>query len=271
MPAADAMTAVTADGIDFVDENNAGSGFLALLKHVAHATRADTDKHFHEVRAADGKEGHIGFAGNGAGQQGFARAGRADHEHALGNAAPEFLELFRIAQKLDQFLHFILGFLDPGDVAKGDLVLVAREHAGFGFAEIESPFAGHADLLAEEEIKNEEKNGDREEPENGLADDIRIGPDGWLDAGGGQFLLQVTGEIQVNGRLKGDGLGLRALAQIKSAESLRGAAFLDHECERIILVVLDDLFAVEQLEKAIIGNVLDVGVGAAAKDHGQPD
>ena len=35
--AADAVTAMPADRVDFVDENNAGRGFLALLEHVAHA------------------------------------------------------------------------------------------------------------------------------------------------------------------------------------------------------------------------------------------
>ena len=35
--AADAVAAMTTDRVDFVDENNAGRGFLSLLEHVAHA------------------------------------------------------------------------------------------------------------------------------------------------------------------------------------------------------------------------------------------
>ena len=52
---------------------------------------------------------------------------------------------------------FLLGFLDAGHVLEGDLVLVPREHAGLGFAEIQRAFAGHADLLAEEEIEDEQE------------------------------------------------------------------------------------------------------------------
>ncbi len=86
----------------------------------------------------------------------------------FGNASAEFLEFLRVAQELDQFLDFILGFLDSGDVLEGDLVFVAREHARLGFAEIERAFAGHADLLAEEEIENKRKSGDGQKTEEGL-------------------------------------------------------------------------------------------------------
>ena len=34
-------------------------------------------------------------------KQGFASAGRADHQHALGNTATEFLKFFRITQEFD--------------------------------------------------------------------------------------------------------------------------------------------------------------------------
>ena len=173
--AADAMAAMTADRVDFVDENNAGRGFLALLEHVAHAAGADADKHLDEIRTADGEERHIGFAGDGAGEQRLAGAGRPDQKHAFGNAAAEFLKLLRVAQKLDQLLDFVLGFLDAGDVFEGDLVFVPGQHARLGFAEVERAFAGHADLLAEKEIENEQKERDREKTDerSGRARSIR--------------------------------------------------------------------------------------------------
>src|SRR5437762_5556939 len=70
------MPAMTPDRVNFVDENNAGRRFLALLEHVAHARRADADKHLHKIRAADGEERHIRFACDSACQQCFARADR---------------------------------------------------------------------------------------------------------------------------------------------------------------------------------------------------
>src|SRR6202040_872701 len=111
------MPAVTADGVNFVNENDAWRGFLALLEHVANTACADADKHLNKVRTADGKEGNIRFACNRACQQRLACARRADHQDALRNAATKFLKFFRITQKLDELLHFILGFLDTGDIA----------------------------------------------------------------------------------------------------------------------------------------------------------
>src|SRR6266550_1771743 len=163
MSAAHAMTAVTAYRVNFVDENDARRGFLSLLKHVADARGADADEHLHEIRAADGKERHISFTRDGARQQGLASAGRADHQYALGNTATEFLKFFRITQKLDQFLHFVLGFLHARHVAKRDLVFVTGEHPRLGLAEIECAFAGHADLLAKQKIEDQEEKRDRQE------------------------------------------------------------------------------------------------------------
>ena len=145
-----------------------GADFFALLEHVAHARGADADEHLHEIRAADGKERHVSFSRDGAREQRLASARRADHQHALGNAAAEFLKFFRIAQELDELLHFVLGFLDAGHVAKRDLVFVAGEHPRLGFAEIERAFASHADLLAEQEIKHQQEKRDRQKTDHGL-------------------------------------------------------------------------------------------------------
>ena len=168
MSAAHAMAAVTADRVDFVDENDARRGFLSLLEHVANARGADADEHLHEIRAADGEERHVSFTGDGARQQGLAGARRADHQHALWNAAAEFLKFFRVAQELDQLLHFVLGFLHAGHVAKRDLVLVTGEHARLGLAEVQRAFAGHPDLLAEQEIKHQKEKRDRQETDHRL-------------------------------------------------------------------------------------------------------
>src|ERR1700730_1300039 len=51
--AADTVTAMTADRVDFIDKNNARRGLLALLEHVAHTGGADADKHLHEIGAAN--------------------------------------------------------------------------------------------------------------------------------------------------------------------------------------------------------------------------
>ncbi len=91
--AAEAGAALAADGVDLVDEDEAGGVLLALVEEVADARGADADEHLDEVRAADGEEGHVGLAGHGPGEEGLARARGADEEDALGDAAAELLEL----------------------------------------------------------------------------------------------------------------------------------------------------------------------------------
>ena len=92
--AADAVTAMTTDRVDFVDENDARRGLLALLEHVAHAAGADADKHLDEIRAADREERHVRFAGNGAGEQGFAGSRRSDEQARLSECGRRVSETF---------------------------------------------------------------------------------------------------------------------------------------------------------------------------------
>src|SRR5436190_11179653 len=192
------MASMTTDRVNFVDENNARRGFLALLKHVANPAGANPDKHLDEIGTADREEWDISLAGDGAGEQGLAGAGRPDQKHAFRNAPPEFLKLLRITQKLDQLLHFILGFLDSGNVAESNFIFVAGQHARFGFAKVESALAGHADLLAEEERENEEKERDGQKTKNGLGAQVRFVSDGRLNADRGKSLLQIETEIQID-------------------------------------------------------------------------
>ena len=86
VPAAEARAAVAADGVDFVDEDDAGRVLLALLEEVADARGADADEHLDEVRAADREERDVGLAGDRAGEQRLAGSRGAHEEHALGDA-----------------------------------------------------------------------------------------------------------------------------------------------------------------------------------------
>ena len=60
--AAKAGAAMAADGVDFVDKDDAGRVLLGLFEHVAHAGGADADEHLDEVRARNGEERHVGLA-----------------------------------------------------------------------------------------------------------------------------------------------------------------------------------------------------------------
>src|SRR5438045_8497368 len=109
---------MTPNCVNLVDENNARRRFFTLLEHVAHARCTDADKHLNEVRAADGKEWNVRLARNGTRKERFASARRPDHQDAFWNASAEFLKFFRIAQKLDELLHFFLCFLDTYEILK---------------------------------------------------------------------------------------------------------------------------------------------------------
>ena len=80
--AAEAGTALAADRVDLVDEDDARTVLLGLLEQVAHAGGADTDEHLDEVRTGDGEERHPGLARDGAGQQRLTGSGRPVEQHA---------------------------------------------------------------------------------------------------------------------------------------------------------------------------------------------
>ena len=169
--AAEAGAAMAADRVDFVDEDDAGRVLLGLLEHVAHAARADADEHLDEVGAGDGEERHVGFAGDGAGEQRLAGAGRADQQHAARDAAAEPLELLRVAQELDDLLQILLGLVDAGDVLEGDAAMRLGQKLGLRLAEAHRLAAGALHLAREEDPdadqRDERQPGDQQRDEPG--------------------------------------------------------------------------------------------------------
>ena len=156
--AAEAGAAMAADRVDFVDEDDAGRVLLRLLEHVAHAARADADEHFDEVGARDGEERHVGLAGDGAGEQRLAGAGRADQQHAARNAAAEPLEFLRVAQEFDDLLQILLGLVDAGDILEGDAAMRLGQQLGPRFAEAERLAARALHLPRQEDPHADERN-----------------------------------------------------------------------------------------------------------------
>src|SRR4029077_18535575 len=116
--------------IDLVDEDDAWGVLLRLVEEVADARGADSDEHLDELRAGDAEEGDARFAGDRLGQQRLPGAGRADHQHALGDARAERGELIRKLEELDDLGELLLCLLHAGDVVEGDGRLVTAEQAG---------------------------------------------------------------------------------------------------------------------------------------------
>ena len=148
--AAQAGATLAADGVDFIDEDDARRVLLGVLEHVAHAGRAHADEHFDEVGAGNREERHLGFAGNALGQQRLAGAGGADQQQAARDAPAQLLEFLRVLQEVDDFLDFFFRFVAACNVGEGHLVVVLVEHARLALAEAEGAALAAALHLAHE-------------------------------------------------------------------------------------------------------------------------
>ena len=155
--AAEAGAAMAADRVDLVDEDDARRVLLRLLEHVAHAGSADADEHLDEVGAGDGEERHVGFAGDGAGEQRLTGARRADEQRAARNASAEALELLRVAQELDDLLQVVLGFVDAGDVLERDAAVALGQQLGARLAKAHGAAGAGLHLAHEEDPHRDEQ------------------------------------------------------------------------------------------------------------------
>ena len=167
--AAHAVTAMTTNGVDFINEDEAGRIFFALLKHVAHTAGADTDEHLDKVRTADAEERHIRLARDSLGEKCFSCSGGAHHEDALGDFPAETLKLLGVFQKLDDLPDFFLRFFDTGNIFEGDFVAVLVEHLGAALAETERAASGGFHLLADEQEQAEQHEDREQRHEDGSA------------------------------------------------------------------------------------------------------
>ena len=144
MATAQTGATLTAHGIDLVNEDNARRAFLGFLEHVTDPGGAHADEHFDKVGTRNGEERYLSFACYGAGQQSLAGAGRPHHQGAARNHAAQFLKLAGIAQEVDHFLDFFLGFVAASHVIECDLDLILFDQLGFALAEIHGATAGSA-------------------------------------------------------------------------------------------------------------------------------
>ena len=201
----------TANGIDFVDEYDAGGFLLGLAEEVAHARCAHAHKHFHEVAAGEREEGHVGFAGYSLGQQGFTGAGRANEQCTLGDFTAQIGVAVGVLEEVDDFLDLGFGFGEAGHVVEGDLggIIAVEEHS-FGLAHGENAGATAAHSAQQQHPQRNQKHNRAKHPED-------VGPCAGLlilDVAGEQAALapsvDAVGELIVGGNVSHDlALGCR--------------------------------------------------------------
>ena len=119
MAAAESGAALTAHGVDLVDEDDRRRVLFGLFEHVAHAGGADTHEHLDEVRTGDREEGNPGLPGHGPGQQCLAGARRAVEQHALGDLGAQSLVTRRVLQEVLDLVELFDGLVGAGDVGEG--------------------------------------------------------------------------------------------------------------------------------------------------------
>ena len=136
VPSAHTGAPLAANGINFVDENDAGTVFLGALKQVADPGGAHPHEHFHKLGTREGEEGHACLSRNGLSQESFTRSRGTDKQNALGNFRAHGGEALRGFQESDHFLEVLFGFLYSGNVIKFDARLGLHCKAGLGLAEL---------------------------------------------------------------------------------------------------------------------------------------
>src|SRR5690606_29679878 len=124
---------VTTDCINLINKDNTWCMTFCLFEHVTHTRCTNTHKHFHEVRTRNTKEWHFRFTGNGFGKQGFTCTWRTDHQNTTWNTSTETFKFGWVFQEVDNFNHFLLGFITTGNIDKSDFNLVFRQHFDFRF------------------------------------------------------------------------------------------------------------------------------------------
>ena len=124
--------AAAADGIEFVDEHDAGGMTARVAKQTTNAGRANARVHFHEIGSAGEEERHAGLTGNRSRQQRLARSWRADEQHAFRNAAANRGEPARFLEEVDDLLDFVFGFVHACHILEGHEVVASLGDAGPG-------------------------------------------------------------------------------------------------------------------------------------------
>ncbi len=133
-----------ADGVDFVDEDDAGGLLLGLLEEVAHARSAHADEHLDELRTRNREERHVGLAGHSLGQQRLARSRRAYEQRALRNFGAQ-LRIVGLLEEIDDFHDLDLRLVQTGHILESHaLGVVLVEDLRLGLADVHNATAGTA-------------------------------------------------------------------------------------------------------------------------------
>ena len=162
-----AAVSLLADGVDLVDEHDAGGLLLRLLEQVAHLGRAHADEHLYEFGTAHGEERHVRLARDRLGQHGLAGARRTDEQHALGHGSADLTVFGRIAQVIHDLLQIVFGFVHALHVGEVDAVRGLDVDLGVALTHVEDHGTGATGLVHQalgQELSQHQEDEDRQDP-----------------------------------------------------------------------------------------------------------
>mmetsp|Transcript_49419 Transcript_49419/g.91157 ORF Transcript_49419/g.91157 Transcript_49419/m.91157 type:complete len:334 (-) Transcript_49419:641-1642(-) len=113
-----ACTSLASDGINLIDEDDAGCSLLSLCKEISHTPCASSSKDLDELGSRDTEEGNASFTSNCLGQERLSSAWRPSQQSSLWNLCTEVAVTVRVLQEVNNFHELLLGTITSLDVDK---------------------------------------------------------------------------------------------------------------------------------------------------------
>ena len=149
---------MTADCVDFIDENNAGRFLLGAIKKIAYAGGAHTDKHFNKIEPLKLKKGTFASPAVARANK-FFPFQEVHQQNTFRKLSTEPLKLSRILQEFNQFHHFHFRFINTGNFIECDFFFRFGVHFCAVFPKRNHLFTGAAqtpeNVSPEQNQKNE--------------------------------------------------------------------------------------------------------------------
>ena len=264
-----AGAAVATDRVDLVDEDDGRSVLLGLLEQVADAAGADADEHLDEVRAGDRVERHGRLAGDGAGQQRLAGAGRAVQQDALGDLGTDGLELGGLLEELLDLPELLDRLFTAGDVGERRLRHVLGDQLGLGLGELHDSAATTLGLVHQEDEEQHDQREREQGHEQGAEEaGLRVLGVGLLDRARVERRVHL---LQQQGLLPHDVVGRHLVAALAGAVVKGGLDLLItvDEGDLLDLAVLDPRAELRGLDLVVPAVGCEVLDGQQDAEHGQ--
>mmetsp|Transcript_14997 Transcript_14997/g.31799 ORF Transcript_14997/g.31799 Transcript_14997/m.31799 type:complete len:314 (-) Transcript_14997:883-1824(-) len=130
VPAGVARPALSAHGVDFVEEYDAGSVLLGLEEELPYPRCAHADVQLDEFRSGDADEWYFGLACHGLGKECLTSTRRTIQQNPTRNNAPVVRITLRKFQKVHNLRQFQFRPIAPCHVLEGDIGIGMKVERG---------------------------------------------------------------------------------------------------------------------------------------------